>query len=396
MNGLLEGIRILAVSQFGAGPFGTLHLADLGAEIIKIENPREGGDVARTVPPYAIPGDSLYFQSLNRNKRSITVDLKHPRGKTLLRDLARVSDGVFSNLRGDQPERLGLTYEQLKEINPRLVCCSLSGFGTTGPRRTEPAYDYLVQGLAGWMSLTGDPNTPPAKSGLSLVDFSAGVVAMVGMLAGILNARSSGLGCDVDVALLDSAVSMLNYVAIWTLNRDYHPQRLPDSAHPTLYPAQVFETADSYVVVLCFKEKFWQALTDLMDAPELAADPRFATFKERYKNRDILIADLKRRFLSRPTDSWLALLQGRVPCSPVKSVEDALEDPQVLARKMLIEVEHPDFGSLRQVDTAIKVSHRSNPGRPAPALGADTEAVLWELLGYSAADVEELRQVGAI
>lgn len=219
---------------------------------------------------------------------------------------------------------------------------------------------------------------------------------MVGLLAGLLNARKSGLGCDVDVSLLDSAVSMLNYVAIWTLNRDYSPQRLPDSAHPTLYPAQVFETADSYIVVLCFKEKFWSALTKLIEAPELAGDTRFATFEERYQHRDILIADLKKRFLGRSTDSWLALLRGRVPCAPVKSVEQALQDPQVLARKMLIEVEHPSFGPLRQVDTAIKVAGRSNPGRPAPALGADTESVLRELLGHTTADIEELRIVGAI
>ena len=396
MIDLLHGVRVLAVSQFGAGPFGTLHLADLGADVIKIENRATGGDVARTVPPYAIKGDSLYFQSFNRNKRSLTLDLKHPDGQRVLHDLVRVSDAVFSNLRGDQPRKLGLTYEQLQEINPRVVCCSLTGFGLTGPLSAEPAYDYLLQAYAGWMSLTGDPSTPPAKSGLSLVDFSAGAVAMVGLLAGLLHVRRDGRGCDVDVSLLDTAISMLNYVAIWTLNRDYRPQRLPDSAHPSLYPAQVFRTSDGYMVICCFKEKFWRALTVVLDAPELAEDPRFASFTTRYENRDALIADLKQRFLERTTAAWLGRLRGNVPCAPVNSVSEALADAQVLARDMIMELEHPDFGTLREVRTAIKVGGAVDHRRPAPALGADTQAILREVLGYSDQEISDLRQAGVI
>ena len=396
MRDLLAGLRILAVSQFGAGPFGTLHLADLGAEVIKIENPKAGGDVARTVPPYTVPGDSLYFQSLNRNKRSLTLDLKHPEGRRVFHDLVRVSDAVFSNLRGDQPRKLGLTYEQLGPINRRIVCCSLSGFGMNGPRCAEPAYDYLVQGLAGWMSLTGDPSTPPAKSGLSLVDFSAGVVSMTGLLAGLFDAQRTGRGCDVDVSLLDTAVSLLNYIAIWTLNREYHPQRLPDSAHPTIYPAQVFQTKDSYVVVLCFKEKFWRALTEILEAPELSADPRYASFASRYEHRDALIADLKGRFVARTTEDWLARMRGKVPCAPVNSVEEALREAQVLARDMVMEVEHPAFGRVRQVRTAIKIPDAVDHRRPAPALGADTEEILRETLEYSDEEIVSLRRTGAI
>ena len=396
MIDLLGGVRVLAVSQFGAGPFGTLHLADLGADVIKIENRATGGDVARTVPPYAIQGDSLYFQSFNRNKRSLTLDLKHPDGQRVLHDLVHVSDAVFSNLRGDQPKKLGLTYEQLQEINPRVVCCSLTGFGLTGPLSGEPAYDYLLQAYAGWMSLTGDPSTPPAKSGLSLVDFSAGAVAMVGLLAGLLHVRRDGRGCDVDVSLLDTAISMLNYVAIWTLNRDYRPQRLPDSAHPSLYPAQVFRTSDGYVVICCFKEKFWRALTVALDAPELAWDPRFASFTTRYEHRDALIADLKQRFLARTTAAWLKRLRGNVPCAPVNSVSEALADAQVLARDMIMELEHPEFGTLREVRTAIKVGGAANHRRPAPALGADTEAILREVLGYSDQEISDLRQAGVV
>ena len=396
MRDLLQGIRVLAVSQFGAGPFGTLHLADLGAEVIKIENPQTGGDVARTVPPHTIPGDSLYFQSLNRNKRSVALDLKHPEGRRVFHDLARVSDAVFSNLRGDLPDALGLTYEHLKPVNPRIVCCSLSGFGLTGPRRAEPAYDYLIQGLAGWMSLTGDPGTPPAKSGLSLVDFSAGAVAMVGLLAGLLAVQRTGLGCDIDVSLLDSAISMLNYVAIWTLNRGYHPERLPDSAHPSLVPAQVFQTRDGYLLVLCFKEKFWRALVHALEAPQFASDPRYASFASRYEHRDTLIAELKKHFLTRTTDEWLARMAGKVPCSSVNSVEEALQEEQVLARKMVIEVPHPTFGNLKQVRTAIKVQDGAVHLNPAPPLGADTVTVLRSVLGYTDQEIDDLRRCGAV
>jgi len=396
MIDLLSGVRVLAVEQFGAGPFGTLHLADLGAEVIKIEDPKVGGDVSRTVPPYTVPGDSIYFQALNRNKRSMTLDLKHPDGQRVFHDLVQVSDAVYYNLRGDKPHKLGLTYEQLGHFNPQIVCCSLSGFGITGPRRAEPGYDYLIQGLAGWMSLTGDPSTPPAKSGLSLADYSAGVISMVGLLAGLLNARRTGQGCDIDTGMLDTAISMLNYLAIWTLNRDYHPERLPDSAHPTLYPAQVFQTQDHYLVVLCFKEKFWLALTDVLEAPELAADPRYESFATRYEHRDALIADLKERFLARNTEEWLALMRGKVPCAPCNTVEEALIDEQVLAREMVVEVEHPVFGTLRQVRTGIRVPNAVEHRRPASALGADTEEILREILAYTDEDIVQLHRAGVI
>ncbi len=396
MRQLLNDVRVLAVSQFGAGPFGTLHLADLGAEVIKIENPHTGGDVARAVPPYTVPGDSLYFQAFNRNKRSLTLDLQHPAGQRVFRDLVRISDAVFSNLRGDQPQKLGLTYEQLRHVNPRIVCCSLSGYGTTGPRRAEPAYDYLIQALAGWMSLTGDPSLPPAKSGLSVVDFAAGITAMLGLLAGLLDASRTVKGCDVDVSLLDSAISMLNYVAIWTLNRDFHPQRLPDSAHPTITPAQVFRTQDGYMVVFCAKEKFWHALTEALDAPGLSEDPRYGSFASRYEHRDALIADLKHRFVARTTEDWLDRLRGRVPCARVNSVEEALQDEQVIARDMVMQVDHPEFGPLRQVRTAIRIPGSADQRRPAPAPGAATNAILRETLGYSDEQIAELHRAKVV
>jgi len=394
---LLKGIRVLAVEQFGAGPFGTLHLADLGAEVIKIENPKVGGDVSRTVPPLTTPGDSLYFQSFNRNKRSLTLDLKHSEGMGVFHDLVRVADAVFFNLRGDQPPKLGLTYEHLQHINPRIVCCSLSGFGMTGPRHAEPAYDYLMQAYGGWMSLTGDPNGPPTKSGLSVVDYAGGAIAMMGLLAGLLNVQRTGLGCDIDVSLLDTAMSLLNYVAIFALNlEDFQAKRMPDSAHPTITPAQAFQTKDGYLVIFCAKEKFWHALTEILEAPELAADPRYASMATRYQHRDVLILDLKQRFLTRTTEEWLARLRGRVPCAPVNSLEEAMKDEQVLARDMIMEVEHPTFGTVRQMRTAVKVPGAVDHKRPGPAMGADTDTILQQLLEYSDDKIASLRQAEVI
>jgi len=277
-------VRILAVSQFGAGPFGTQVLADLGAEIIKIEDPGVGGDISRYVPPYQQERDSLYFQSFNRGKKSLTLNLRHPAGQAVLQDLAKVSDAVFNNLRGDLPGKLGLTYEALKAVNPRLVCCALTGFGTTGPRAAEPAYDYLVQGYAGYMAVTGEPDGPPGKCGVSVIDFAGGYAAMVGLMVGLFDAQRTGIGRDVDVSLLDTAVSMLSYFAIWTLNRDWHPERVADSGHQTLVPAQNFPTQDGWIVIFCNKDKFWQSLVHKMGLEELARDPRFTSFPDRLEH----------------------------------------------------------------------------------------------------------------
>ena len=315
----LDGLRILAVSQFGAGPFGTQLLADLGAEVIKLEDPAVGGDVSRQVGPYAEDGDSLYFQSFNRGKKSVTLDLKHPEGQTVLRDLARVSHAVFNNLRGDLPDRLGLTYAALRDVNPAIVCCSLSGFGLTGPRAAEPAFDYLIQGYAGWMSITGEPDAPPGKCGVSVVDFASGYASAAALMAGLWDAQRSGVGRDMELSLLDTAVSMLSYFATWTLNRDWRPARVADSGHQTLVPAQNFPTRDGWIVVFCNKEKFWTALVQALELDALARDPRFASFAGRLAHKEALVAILKARFAERTTAEWLARLRGKVPCAPVST-----------------------------------------------------------------------------
>jgi crotonobetainyl-CoA:carnitine CoA-transferase CaiB-like acyl-CoA transferase len=392
----LDGVRILAVSQFGAGPFGTQMLADLGADIIKIEDPGVGGDSARYVPPFQGEADSPYFQSFNRGKRSVSINLRHPDGQAVFRDLVRVSDAVFNNARGDLPDKLGLTYDPLKEINPRVVCCSLTGYGRTGPRAAEPAFDYLVQGYAGYMAVTGEPDGPPGKCGVSVIDFAGGYAAMVGLMVGLFDAQRTGVGRDVDISLLDTAVSMLSYFAVWTLNRDWIAERTRSSAHQTIVPAQNFPTRDGWIVIFCNKDKFWRDLVETLGAAELAEDARFRTFGDRFANKDALLPLLQARFATRTTDEWLDRLRGRVPCAPVNDVRQALADPQVLARDMIVEVEHPDFGTLKEVRSPVRTEGEIRHPARAPRLGEHTDQILREVLSYSDSTIARLRHAGVI
>ena len=391
----LDGLRILAVDQFGAGPFGTQLLADLGAEVIKIEDPLAGGDSSRATGPDARDGDSLFFQSFNRGKKSITLDLRHDGARAVFHDLVRVSHAVFNNLRGDQPAKLGLTYDALRDVNPRVVCCSLSGFGLTGPRAGEPAFDYLIQGYAGWMSLTGEPEGPPGKCGVSVVDFAGGYAAMTALMVGLWDAQRTGVGRDIDISLLDTAVSMLSYLAIWSLNTPWQPRRVADSGHQALVPAQNFPTRDGYLVVFCNKPKFWENLVDVLELPGVGRDPRFVTFADRLAHKDALVPILSARFRERTTADWLARLRGRVPCAPVNTMTAALEDEQVRARDMIIEVTHPDRGVLRETASPVKTSGAVTRPAPAPRLGQHTDELLRELLRYDDTRIASLRAAGA-
>ena len=389
-------MRILALTQLGAGPYAMTLLGDLGAEIIKIEDPTIGGDEARTVPPFAADGDSPYFQSLNRNAKSLTLNLRTAQGVEVFHRLVRVSDAVYANARGDLPAKLGLDYASLKGVNPRIVCCSLSGFGKTGPRAADPGYDFLMQALAGFMSVSGDPGSPPTRCGVSVVDFSGGLASITGLLIGLLRARATGIGCDVDVSLLDTAISMLNYLAVWNLNKGYRLDRQPDSAHQTLVPSQNFPTKDGNIVIMCMKEKFWQRLADRLGLAHVKDDPRFRTFQDRLTHRHEFIPLLKDVFRTKTTAEWLALLRGHVPCAPVYDVEQALQDEQVLAREMVITVDHPRFGPLREVGCPVKIDDVQPRYGPASRLGADTEDLLRDLLGLSSVEIDRLRERGSI
>lgn len=393
----LDGVRVLALEQFGAGPWGTLQLADLGAGVIKVEDPASGGDVGRHVPPFQEGEDSLFFETFNRNKRSISLDLRRPEARPVLEDLVRSVDVVYSNLRGDQPERLRIRYDDLRGVNPRIVCCSLSGFGMSGPRAAEGGYDYVIQGLAGWMSLTGEPTGPPTKSGLSLVDLSGGYVAALAVLAGLFRAQRSGIGCDCDISLFETALAELVYVGTWAATEGYRPPRHRSSAHPSIVPFQNFATADGWIVVACPKQKFWERLCGVVGRPDLASDERFADFAARDRNREALLPELEAAFASRTTADWLELLaESGIPSAPVNDVAQALADPQAVARKAVVEFEHERFGTVRTIASPLRVGDGRAAPRRGPRRGEDTTTVLRELCGYSPERIEQLRASGVL
>ncbi len=392
----LEGLRILAISQFGAGPYSTMVLADMGADVVKIEDPRSGGDVSRSVPPYRIPGDSIYFQAFNRNKRSLALDLRTPEGRALFHRLVAVSHAVFNNLRGDETHKLGLDYESLRAINPRIVCCSLSGFARSGPRAHEPGYDYLIQAETGYMSMTGDPAGPPVSCGVSVIDYASGLAAALGLVAAVSAARESGQGSDVEVSLYDVAVSMLTYLAAWNLNRDFQPSRRSGSAHQTLVPAQTFRTADGHIVLFCAKEKFWRNLCEALGAPELAGREGFRNFDERFENREAVIEAIQSILETKTTDEWIARMKGQVPCAPVQDLASALRDPFIREREMIVETDHPEFGKVRQAAGPVKIPGTKKNHRRAPKLGEHTEEIFKDWLGMSDAEIQELRSKNAV
>ena len=395
-NQPLAGLRIVAVEQYGAGPFGTQQLADLGAEVIKIENHKDGGDIGRHVGPYFFaPGDSHFYESLNRNKRSIGLDLKSADGRAVLEKLVAESDVVFNNLRGDLPAKLGLDYAALSAFNPAIACVHLSAYGRTGSRAAWPGYDYLMQAEAGYLSLTGEPGTPPARFGLSIVDFMTGTTAALAILAGVVSARGSGIGRDLDVSLFDVALGNLNYVAEWYLNGGVTVERTSRSSHPSLTPSQLYTTSDGWIFVMCNKEKFFEVLCGLIERPEWATDPRYATFAARLENRPAFNADLDAVLSTRTTADWMQLFEGRVPAAPVLDVQQALDNPFLAESKRIIDFQHPEHGPLPGIASSIRAGGVEHPDKAAPALGADTDAIL-ATLGYTGDDVADLRTRGAI
>ncbi|HEY5637721.1 MAG TPA: CoA transferase [Burkholderiales bacterium] len=390
----LDGIRILAVEQYGAGPFGSAHLADLGAEVIKIET-RDGGDMSRGVGPFHLgDDDSHFFQSLNRNKKSITLDLKHPQGREVLLRLAAKADALMGNLRGDQPEKLGLTYAQLAAANPKIVCGHLSAYGRDGARRHWPGYDYLMQAEAGYLSLTGEPDGPPARMGLSVVDYATGTLCALGLLAGILEARRTGRGRDIDVSLYDVAMHQLNYPAAWYLNEGHVTGRTPRSGHPSIVPSQLYRTKDGWLFIMAQKQMFWERLCDALGRADLKADAAYRTPAARLAHREALTQALDAAFAQRDTGEWLALLSGSVPCGPVYDLAQALDNPYFLERDGVQVFDHPGRPGFKLVASPFRL-REPRPARPAPGLGEHTEALLAEA-GYDTGEIEQLKRAGAI
>lgn len=396
----LADVRVIAVEQFGAGPWGTLQLCDLGAEVIKIEDPATRGDIGRYVPPYQEGESSLFFETFNRNKKSISLNFRHEGAQPVFHDLVRAVDGVYSNLRGDMPRKLGLTYDRLRSVNPKVVCCSLSGFGMTGPRAAEGGYDYMMQGLAGWQSLTGDPAGPPTKSGLSLVDLSGGYASAIALLAGLWRARRDGVGCDCDVSLFETALHELMYIGPWAATHGYVPPRVADSAHPSIVPFQNFEASDGWFVVAAAKQKFWERLCEVIGRPELNEDERFSTMTARSENRDALLLLLKDIFRERTVDEWIAaLVSAGVPSAKVNTVLEALDEPQTAARGGVVAYEHPSLGTVRSIASPLRLAGeeggelRVDPAR-GPLRGEHTREVLTTLCGYADGRIDELAASG--
>jgi crotonobetainyl-CoA:carnitine CoA-transferase CaiB-like acyl-CoA transferase len=390
----LAGLRIVSVEQYGAGPFGTMYLADLGADVIKVEDPATGGDVSRYIPPGQQGTDSLFFEAFNRNKRSIALDLRSAGGRAVFERLVAGADAVFSNLRGDAPERLRITYSDLARVNPRVVCVALTGYGRTGSDALLPGYDALVQAASGWASLTGGPDDPPTKSGLSLADYLCGLTAALGLLAAVLDARRTGIGRDVDTNLYDSSLAAIGYPATWYLSSGFLAERWPLSAHPSVVPFQFFATADGYLALACPKEKFFRALLVAADLESYLEDPRFASFETRRVHRAAVLEVLEARFRERTTDAWLTDLRGVVPVAPVRSLDAALDPGELAGRGMLAEYEHEPLGRVRSVGSPLRLGGYMPEYRPGPRLGADTEDILAEL-GYDGGEVTALRASGA-
>ena len=374
----LLGTRVLAVEQFAAAPYGTMFLADMGAEVIKVENSTIGGDPARyTGPHFLAPGDSQYFETWNLNKRSIAIDLKSAAGRRDFERLVGTAEVVVNNLRGDLPASMGLDYATLAHIDPAIVCLHISAYGRDNERANWPGYDYLMQAETGLMHLTGEPDGPPARFGApSMVDHVTGLTATVGLLGALLHARKTGEGCDVDTCLFDVALHQLGYAATWYLNEGEVSNRQARSAHFSLSPVQTFPTADGWVFVMCMTQKFWVALLQVLGRPDLDTDPRFGTAAGRQTHRDALSALLDVEFRRASTQTWLQRLGGVLPISPVRTLDQALDSPEVAAGGMIRAVPHPSRPDFRVLANPLKFNGERLGQQVCAPLGADNAVLL--------------------
>jgi len=392
----LSGLRILTFEAVGAGPFGSMYLADLGAEVIKIENHLTGGDATRGMGPHFLgEADSHFFQCFNLNKKSVALNVKTPEGREIFHRLAAKSDAVLNNLRGDQPEKLGLDYASLKDINPGIVCAHLSAYGRDNERKAWPGYDYLMQAEAGFMSVTGEPDGAPTRMGLSIIDYMTGITTALAMVAKLYQVRDTGIGGDIDVSLFDVALHQLSYPGAWYINEHDETQRQPRSAHPAQVPVQLFPTSDGWIFVMCMTDKFWQILVDELGRPELAEDERFESAKARRRNRDALTEILDEVFRQRTTGSWLDRLRSKMPAAPVLKLGQALDNPFLREIGMRRKVPHPAKPDYEALANPIKLDGKRPDSKAGPALGADTRALLGEL-GYSSDDVDALARNSVI
>lgn len=393
----LSDITVLDLSRVLAGPYCSMMLGDLGADVIKVERPQVGDDTRRWGPPEA-GGEAAYYLCVNRNKRSLTVNLKHLEGQALIRKLARQSDIVIENYMVGTLDRLGLGYEDLRKENPGIIYCSITGFGQDGPYKDQPGYDFMIQGMGGVMSFTGEPEGPPMKVGVAIVDITTGMFACSAILAALRHREKTGQGQYIDMALLDSVVAWLANVGSNYLVSGELPKRY-GNAHPNIVPYQPFLTRDNtYIALAVGNDQQWQKFCQLAGLDDLAHDPRFTTNPERVKNRDTLIPLVARAMLKRPAEEWLAELgKLKIPCGPINTFDKVFSDPQLLFRGMLAEVPHPTAGTVKMVASPMKLSQTPcDIKRHPPLLGEHTEELLQAHFGLSTAEIESLRQNGVI
>jgi crotonobetainyl-CoA:carnitine CoA-transferase CaiB-like acyl-CoA transferase len=391
----LAGLRVLDLSRVLAGPFCSAILADHGAEVWKIEQPGTGDDTRAFGPPFHC-GESTYFLSVNRNKRSLAVDLKHPAGLDLVRRLALQADVVIENFRPGTAERLGLGAKELRDANPRLVYCSLSGFGQTGPWRDKAGYDLAVQGLGGLQALTGDPSGPPTKVGTSIADLVTGLYAVQGILMALHRRSVTGRGDTVDVAMLDCVASLLTYQATAALIGGRKPRRA-GNRHPSIVPYETFRCADGWLNIACGNDAIFRSFCGVVGQP-WCDDPRFASNPDRVQHRAELVPQIQATIGDGKVQEWVARLEAvGVPCGPILEVEDVVAHEQVLARGMVVDVQHPVAGAVKLPGVAVK--HEEAPGSvhlPPPTLGQHTRAVLADILALDDAQLDDLKAQGAI
>lgn len=395
----LKGVRVLAIEQYGAGPFGTQHLADLGAEVIKIENQRMGGDYARSLGPYFVDGvqtddASLFFQSVNRNKKSLTLDLSHADARPVIEKLVAWADAIANNLRGDVPEKLGIDYKSLKHVNPAIVCAHCSAYGRHGPRKSWPGYDFLMQAESGYFHMSGEPDSAPTRMGLSIVDFMAGSYMAMGLLAAVIASRTTGLGRDVDVSLYATAISNYSYLATWTLNSEFNPTRVSRSAHASLVPCQLYRTGDGWLFIMCNKEKFWIDLCNALAIPEVGKNPRYSSYKKRLDRRDELTDIIDEALSVSSTSEWLIRLQGTIPVAPVRSPREALLDPALREMGMVQSVKLTNGVSVEMLKNPIHMSCESN-NLGCPPMGNNSKEILHQI-GYTAEEIARFHESGLI
>jgi CoA:oxalate CoA-transferase len=391
MAGPLKGIRVLDLTRILAGPYATMILRDLGAEVIKIEQPGVG-DEARDFGPFK-NDFSLYFMSVNRGKKSVTLNLKAPRGKELFLELVKGSDILVENFRPGTMEKLGLGYESLKAHHPSLLYAACSGFGQTGPYAMRGAYDMIIQGMGGIISITGEPDRPPVRVGTSIGDITSALFTAIGILSALRHRDQTGEGQLIDVGMLDCQVAILENAMVRYFSTGDIPRPL-GRRHPAITPFEVFESADGYVVIAIGNNELWRKFCEHVNHPELIDNERFHTNALRTENHESLFPILAEIMCRRTTDAWVeALEEVGVPCGPVNTIDKVANDPQVLARDMIAEVEHEVTGTVQIPGIPIKLSE--TPGQidaPAPNLGEHTSEVLTGLLGLEAEEVNQLKQ----